>query len=153
MTTHRNFVRICSLPAPAPGAFGPDHTAIQVISPDEWSDADPFILLMDDRLDGRHFAGPHPHAGFETVSFLVDGDSPAENQGERGLGPGDVEWTTTPDRPPCRQLLELASAECGVVSEQLGSDVARAVETLDELRLVWLEREQLLQERTRSASA
>ncbi len=106
IVTPRNLGRIRSLPPPSQGDFGPDHTVIRAISPGEWRDADPFILLMDDRVDGRLMAGPHPHAGFETVSFLVDGDSPAENQGEGGLATGDVEWTTTgsgivhgPDQP------------------------------------------------------
>lgn len=106
MHTERNLDRIRTLPPASPGDFGPDHTAIRAISPEQWQDADPFILLMEDRVDGRLFAGPHPHAGFETVTFLVDGDTPAENQGEAGLRAGDVEWTTTgsgivhgPDQP------------------------------------------------------
>jgi quercetin 2,3-dioxygenase len=93
-TIPRKLGHIRTLPPPAPGQFGPDHTAIEAIRAGEWADADPFILLMDDRLDGRLRAGPHPHAGFETVSFLVDGNIPAEHQGAGGLRPGDVEWTT-----------------------------------------------------------
>jgi redox-sensitive bicupin YhaK (pirin superfamily) len=61
---------------------------------------------MDDRLDGRLQAGPHPHAGFETVTFMVDGSFPAEHRGGGSLHPGDVEWTTAgsgivhgPDQP------------------------------------------------------
>jgi redox-sensitive bicupin YhaK (pirin superfamily) len=95
MTITRSLARIRSLPPPAPGQFGPQHTAIEVITPGEWEEADPFILLMDDRAHGRLNAGPHPHAGFETVSFLVDGDIPSENSGGGHLAPGDVEWTTT----------------------------------------------------------
>ncbi len=102
----RTLRRIRTLPPASRGQFGPDHTAIEVITPDEWRDADPFILLMDDRLDGRLQAGPHPHAGFETVSFLVHGDIASENESGRRLAPGDVEWTTAgsgivhgPDRP------------------------------------------------------
>ena len=36
---------------------------------------DPFILLMDDHLDigDRPVGGPHPHAGFETVTLILDG--------------------------------------------------------------------------------
>jgi quercetin 2,3-dioxygenase len=94
MATPRRLGRVRTLPPPARGQFGPDHTVVEVITPDEWREADPFILLMDDRLDGRLVAGPHPHAGFETVTFLVDGDLPAEHQSGGGLRPGDVEWTT-----------------------------------------------------------
>ena len=101
----RKLARIRTLPAPHRGQFGPDHQVVEVIQPDEWADADPFILLMDDRSEGRLLAGPHPHAGFETVTFMIDGDLPAE-QGGGTLAPGDVEWTTTgsgivhgPDRP------------------------------------------------------
>lgn len=38
---------------------------------------DPFIFSLDDRLDKKDdlpAGGPHPHAGFETVSLLVDGE-------------------------------------------------------------------------------
>jgi len=102
----RSLGRIRTLPPPVTGQFGPDHTVVEVITPTEWEDADPFILLMDDRLDGRLRAGPHPHAGFETVSFLLHGNLGAENQAGGTLEPGDVEWTTAgsgivhgPDRP------------------------------------------------------
>ncbi|HEY0711771.1 MAG TPA: pirin-like C-terminal cupin domain-containing protein [Polyangia bacterium] len=94
------------LPPPHPGQFGPDHTVVEVITPRQWRDADPFILLMDDRVDGRLLAGPHPHAGFETVTFIVEGDLPAEHAGTAALGTGDLEWTTAgsgivhgPDKP------------------------------------------------------
>lgn len=90
----RTLGRIRTLPPPATGQFGPDHRVVEVITPAEWNDADPFILLMDDRLDGRLRAGPHPHAGFETVSFLVHGSLGAESLAGGLLAPGDVEWTT-----------------------------------------------------------
>jgi redox-sensitive bicupin YhaK (pirin superfamily) len=103
--------RVRTLPAPGPGQFGPDHTVVEVIRPGEWSDADPFILLMDDRVDGRLMAGPHPHAGFETVTFIVQGDLPAEHRDGGALAAGDVEWTTAgsgiihgPDAPLEGQL-------------------------------------------------
>jgi len=104
--SERTLGRIRTLPPPSTGQFGPDHTVVEVITPSEWDHADPFILLMDDRLDGRLMAGPHPHAGFETVSFLVHGNIGAENQQGGVLAPGDVEWTTAgsgiihgPDHP------------------------------------------------------
>lgn len=42
-----------------------------------YSETDPFILLMDDMLEKKDTSpagGPHPHAGFETVSLQVDGE-------------------------------------------------------------------------------
>ena len=93
MTTDRSLARVITLPPPGPGQFGPDHQVVEVITNDQWPDADPFILLMDDRLDGKLIGGPHPHAGFETVSFLVHGDMGSES-GLGRLAPGDVEWTT-----------------------------------------------------------
>lgn len=64
-----------------------------MITPERWAEQDPFILLMDDRLDGTLRAGPHPHAGFETVTFPLAGSIDSEGGGGR-LAPGDVEWTT-----------------------------------------------------------
>jgi redox-sensitive bicupin YhaK (pirin superfamily) len=101
----RSLARVIQLPPPSRGQFGPNHTVVEVLRPDAWTEQDPFILMMDDRLDGRLMAGPHPHAGFETVTFpLEDG---MESEGGAGhLRPGDVEWTTAgsgivhgPERP------------------------------------------------------
>lgn len=92
-STERKLARVITLPAPTRGQFGPDHTVIPVITPEQWYDADPFILLMDDRVDGKLIGGPHPHAGFETVTYLVDGAIASES-GVGRLAPGDVEWTT-----------------------------------------------------------
>jgi redox-sensitive bicupin YhaK (pirin superfamily) len=62
---------------------------------------DPFLLL--DRM-GPYKAAPgqakgapdHPHRGFETVTYLIDGEMEHEDSaGNRGkLGPGDVQWMT-----------------------------------------------------------
>jgi redox-sensitive bicupin YhaK (pirin superfamily) len=89
----RTLSRVISLPVPSRGQFGPDHTVVEVIRPDQWPEADPFILLMDDRVDGTLRAGPHPHAGFETVTYIVEGSIPSES-GAGSLSGGDVEWTT-----------------------------------------------------------
>lgn len=105
MPLQRSLARVVELPPAAPGQFGPNHTVVEVIKPEAWADQDPFILLMDDRVDGLLRAGPHPHAGFETVTFPVDGGMQSEGGAGR-LRPGDVEWTTAgsgivhgPDRP------------------------------------------------------
>ncbi|OJV12331.1 MAG: pimeloyl-CoA dehydrogenase [Dyadobacter sp. 50-39] len=71
----RNIVSINTPPA-QPGFLGPDHTARAVIY-HEFEQSDPFIILMDDFLDKKDDApvgGPHPHAGFETVSLLLEGE-------------------------------------------------------------------------------
>lgn len=89
----RTIARRIDLPAPKRGQFGPDHRVVEAITPERWADQDPFILMMDDRLDGTLRAGPHPHAGFETVTFPLVGRIASEG-GDGHLAPGDVEWTT-----------------------------------------------------------
>ena len=57
------------------GFLGEGHLARQVIQL-PYSQSDPFIFLMDDMLDKKDNSpagGAHPHAGFETVSLMVDG--------------------------------------------------------------------------------
>ncbi len=63
-------------PQGEPGFLGRGHTARPVIT-GRFSDSDPFIMLMDDVLDKKDnepVGGPHPHAGFETVSLLLEGE-------------------------------------------------------------------------------
>jgi len=62
---------------PHRGFLGQGHTARAVIDGNSLSQSDPFILLMDDSLDlpgGKPVGGPHPHAGFETVTLVIQGD-------------------------------------------------------------------------------
>ena len=69
--------------------------AVMVVSPDEFVSNDPFILLADDRLelrDGQPAGGPHPHAGFETVTFMLEGSIHDRDEGV--LEAGDVQWMT-----------------------------------------------------------
>lgn len=63
-------------PSAQQGFLGPDHTAKAVLNRD-FSQTDPFIVLMDDFLDKKDttpVGGPHPHAGFETVSLVLEGE-------------------------------------------------------------------------------
>src|SRR5688572_7678802 len=75
MSIKRKLVRI-NTPEGQPGFLGRGHTARPVITGD-FSESDPFIMLMDDILDKQDnepVGGPHPHAGFETVSLLLEGE-------------------------------------------------------------------------------
>ena len=63
-------------PQGEPGFLGRGHIARPVIQR-SFADSDPFILLMDDMLDKKDnepVGGPHPHAGFETVTLLLEGE-------------------------------------------------------------------------------
>lgn len=87
--------RIETTPPAAPGFIGAGHTAVEVVRPDALGDSDPFVLLMDDRLDipvRRAIGGAHPHAGLETVTFVIEGVLHDRDEGE--LRTGDVLWMT-----------------------------------------------------------
>jgi len=75
MPVKRKLIRV-DTPEGQPGFLGRGHIARPVISIG-FSESDPFIMLMDDMLDKKDntpVGGPHPHAGFETVSLLLDGE-------------------------------------------------------------------------------
>jgi redox-sensitive bicupin YhaK (pirin superfamily) len=66
-----------------------------VVNPADFPANDPFIALMDDRIDleaGRRAGGAHPHAGFEIATFLVEGELRDRDEGT--LRAGEVMWTT-----------------------------------------------------------
>jgi redox-sensitive bicupin YhaK (pirin superfamily) len=63
--------------------------------------ADPFLMLDEmgpvDYAPGEAVGAPdHPHRGFETVTYILEGESEHEDSaGHRGvLRPGDVQWMT-----------------------------------------------------------
>lgn len=75
MTIKRKLIKIYT-PKEERGFLGQGHTARPLVM-GNFTDTDPFIALMDDKLDKKDHSpagGPHPHAGFETVSLLVDGE-------------------------------------------------------------------------------
>ncbi len=93
--TLRGLARVVTLPPARPGFIGEGHTAIHVIDVRDFAHNDPFIVLADDRIDlppGRRAGGPHPHAGFEIVTFAVEGE--ARDRDEGVLRAGDVLWMT-----------------------------------------------------------
>jgi redox-sensitive bicupin YhaK (pirin superfamily) len=92
MSIRRKLVEI-NTPEGQPGFLGAGHTARAVIG-GRFSQSDPFIFLMDDWLDKRDnepVGGPHPHAGFETVSLVLDGEFGDETHRMKG---GDFEIMT-----------------------------------------------------------
>ncbi|MBX3238770.1 MAG: pirin family protein [Chitinophagaceae bacterium] len=70
------------------GFLGEGHYAVAVIDGTDFARTDPFILLMDDNLNlpgGKPVGGPHPHAGFETVTLVIKGDGKEWHTGSMEL--------------------------------------------------------------------
>src|SRR5688572_2555985 len=89
----RKISRIETTSPPAPGFIGEGHTAVEVVRPDALAASDPFVLLMDDRLDiarRRQIGGAHPHAGLETVTLVLEGSLHDRDEGQ--LSAGDAVW-------------------------------------------------------------
>lgn len=114
MSIQRKLTRIYT-PQGGPGFLGQGHTARPLIT-GSYSDSDPFILLMDDFLDKQDdtpVGGPHPHAGFETVSLVLEGEIGGAEHKMRGgdfqimtAGKGIVH-TETIDKKAKLRLLQL----------------------------------------------
>lgn len=70
------------------------------VGADRSNELEPILLFdyfkSDDPLDFEAGFPPHPHRGFETVTYLLEGQITHEdNHGHKGLiGPGDVQWMT-----------------------------------------------------------
>lgn len=64
------------------------------------AEIDPFLLLDEIRSeDGADYVGgfpPHPHRGFETITYMLEGAMRhRDHMGNEGvIGPGDVQWMT-----------------------------------------------------------
>ncbi len=92
MNTIKKISRIYT-PQGQPGFLGGGHIARQLIQTD-FSNSDPFIFLMDDILDKKDnipAGGPHPHAGFETVTLVIEGQV---GEGSHKMKAGDFEMMT-----------------------------------------------------------
>lgn len=72
------------------------HSAGAILEPGNWTDHDPFLLMMEDKFEKGAF-DVHPHRGMETITFVIDGkinhyDSAS---GEGGtLEKGDLQFMT-----------------------------------------------------------
>lgn len=110
MAIQRKLVHI-DTPQAQPGFLGRGHVARPVIQR-SIAESDPFIMLMDDILDKKDntpSGGPHPHAGFETVSLLIEGEMGEMKGGDFQMmtAGGGVIHTETIDRPTKMRLLQL----------------------------------------------
>jgi quercetin 2,3-dioxygenase len=95
MKPQRSIARVVTVPPLAPGFVGPGHLTAPVVSPEDFVLNDPFIVLMDDRLEigDRTVGEPHPHAGFETVTLILDGAIYDRDEGG-AIKAGEVQWMT-----------------------------------------------------------
>lgn len=110
----RKLIKLQTPPAQQ-GFLGAGHTAYPVIQTD-FSESDPFVMLMDDRLDKKDedpVGGPHPHAGFETVTLILEGEL---GDTEHTMRSGDLQMMTagsgivhteTIDKPMKMRILQL----------------------------------------------
>lgn len=110
MSLSRKLIQV-DKPQGQPGFLGRGHVARPVIQR-SFAESDPFIMLMDDMLDKKDntpSGGAHPHAGFETVSLLIEGEMGEMKAGDFSMmtaGSGVVH-TETIDRPTKMRLLQL----------------------------------------------
>jgi hypothetical protein len=95
MVQKRRIDRVVTVPPLEPGFVGAGHLAARVLSATDFAVNDPFIMLADDHLDigERPVGGPHPHAGFETVTLLLEGAIYDRDEGGV-IGTGEVQWMT-----------------------------------------------------------
>jgi hypothetical protein len=95
MVQQRRIARVVTVPPLGPGFIGPGHLAAQVVTPKDFALNDPFIMLADDHVDigDRPLGEPHPHAGFETVTLILDGAIYDRDEGGV-INAGEVQWMT-----------------------------------------------------------
>jgi redox-sensitive bicupin YhaK (pirin superfamily) len=95
MSLERRFARVVTAPPLERGFVGAGHLASQVLAGQGFAATDPFIMLADDHLDigDRAVGGAHPHAGFETVTLLLEGAIYDRDEGGV-IDTGEVQWMT-----------------------------------------------------------
>ncbi len=92
MTRTRQIDETTAIPPLGQGFGGERHKAALVVEPGDLPSTDPFFLMADDHITtAGPFGEAHPHAGLETVTFMLNGFM--EDTGGR-LEEGDVEWMT-----------------------------------------------------------
>jgi redox-sensitive bicupin YhaK (pirin superfamily) len=71
------------------------HRERLLVAPGNWGDTDPFILMGDVWYSHGAFDN-HPHRGFETVTYVIEGAiAHYDNLGNKGtIGPTEVLWMT-----------------------------------------------------------
>ncbi len=95
MSDQRRLAVVRELPPLVQGFAGPGHLMAPVLGDEGFAFTDPFIMLADDHLDlgERAIGGAHPHAGFETVTVLLEGDIYDRDEGGT-IRAGEVQWMT-----------------------------------------------------------
>ena len=80
---------------PVPMVNERSRQAAAAVSRDQWAGQDPFLSMMNDRFARGVFA-PHPHSGFETLTYVLDGQlQHRDSRGGAGvLDEGDLQWMT-----------------------------------------------------------
>ena len=97
MTTAR---KVTNIVTGMPATDGAGVELVRVIGQPKLMDLDPFLLLDAFRSDNPndYIAGfpAHPHRGFETVTYLLDGRMRhKDNAGNEGvIEPGGIQWMT-----------------------------------------------------------
>jgi len=100
MTPHRTPARVARKIRGRPASDGAGVKLTRVIGGPDLPDLDPFLLLDEfgtDRAEDYLAGFPsHPHRGFETVTYMLDGRMRhKDNHGNEGLlTPGSVQWMT-----------------------------------------------------------
>ena len=95
MAQDRRITRVVTPPPLRPGFVGAGHLAAEMFAGEGFAATDPFIMLADDHLDigDGPVGGAHPHAGFETVTLLLEGAIFDRDEGGV-IDTGEVQWMT-----------------------------------------------------------
>lgn len=98
MTTSTTVRSVSMVLQGQPASDGAGVKLLRVFDPRRARELDPFLLFDEFRSDeaSDYVAGfpPHPHRGFETVTYMIEGRMRhKDNHGNEGdLGPGGVQW-------------------------------------------------------------
>lgn len=76
--------------------LGPNFQNRLVIQPTDLRQSSPFVVLVEDYMGPQPDDHLHPHRGFETVTFVLEGEiKNVDHTGYRSLSaPGTVQWMT-----------------------------------------------------------